>query len=153
MGGRAELLKPVEIPQVQFLDNGNMPFGLCLPSECGLGMSMDFVDPVLEREVQLDVSVHCSSCGTHRDVVHGPLKGSIIVAAGVFASLCRVVVEVSLLMVLSILFGTGVGLMTGSTPSIISSTKGTLGVSACWVTGVAATTKFALTTTNIPSSS
>ena len=46
VGRRAELLKPVEIPQVQFLDNGNMPFGLCLPSECGLGMSMDFVDPV-----------------------------------------------------------------------------------------------------------
>ena len=29
-----------------------------------------------------------------------------------------------------------VGPMTGSTPSIISSTKGTLGVSACWVTGL-----------------
>ena len=59
-----------------------------------------------EWEVQLDVPVHCSSCGTHRDVVHGPLKGSIIVAAMVFASRCRVVVGVSLLMVLSILFGT-----------------------------------------------
>ena len=33
------------VPQVQFLGNGDMPFGLCLPSECGLGMSMDFVDP------------------------------------------------------------------------------------------------------------
>ena len=39
VGSRAELLKPVEIPQVQFLVNGDMPFELCQPSECGLGMS------------------------------------------------------------------------------------------------------------------
>ena len=36
-----------EVPQVQFLVNGDMPFELCQPSECGLGMSLDFVDPVL----------------------------------------------------------------------------------------------------------
>ena len=35
-----------EVPQVQFLDHGDMPFELCLPSECGLGMSLDFVVPV-----------------------------------------------------------------------------------------------------------
>ena len=31
---------------MQFLDHGDMPFELCLPSECGLGMSLDFVVPV-----------------------------------------------------------------------------------------------------------
>ena len=36
-----------EVPQVPILVNGDMPFELCLPSECGLGMSLDFVDPVL----------------------------------------------------------------------------------------------------------
>ena len=35
-----------EVPQVQFMVNGDMPFELCQPSECGLGMSLDFVDPV-----------------------------------------------------------------------------------------------------------
>ena len=56
-----------------------------------LGNEYGFRRPSLEREVQLDVLVHSSSCGTHRDVVHSPLNGSTIVAAGVFASRCRVV--------------------------------------------------------------
>ena len=90
---------------MQFLDRGDMPFELCLPSDCGLGMSLYFVVP----EVQLDVRVHCSSCGTLRDVVHSPLRESIIVAAGVLASRCRVVVGVSLQMVLMILYGTPCG--------------------------------------------
>ena len=71
-----------------------------------LGNEFGFRRPSLEREVQLDVRVHCSSCGILRDVVHSPLIGSIIVAAGVFASRSRVVVGVSLLMVLTILYGT-----------------------------------------------
>ena len=51
-----------------------------------LGNEYGFRRPSLEREVQLDVRVHSSSCGSLRDVVHSPLKGSTIVAAGVFAS-------------------------------------------------------------------
>ena len=31
---------------MQSMVNGDMPFELCQPSECGLGMSLDFVDPV-----------------------------------------------------------------------------------------------------------
>ena len=48
VGSRAELLKPVEIPQLQSLDKvmQHTIYKLCLPSECGLGMSMNFVDPV-----------------------------------------------------------------------------------------------------------
>ena len=70
-----------------------------------LGNEFEFRRPSLEREVQLDVCVHCSSCGTLRGVVHSPLIGSTIVA-GVFASRSRVAVGVSLLMVLMILYGT-----------------------------------------------
>ena len=44
-----------------------------------LGNEFEFRRPSLEREVQLDVCVHCSSCGTLRDVVHSPLVGSTIV--------------------------------------------------------------------------
>ena len=68
------------------------------------GNEFEFRRPCLEREVQLDVRVHCSSCGTLRDVVHSPLVGSTI-AAGVFASRSRVVVGVSLLMVLRFCMG------------------------------------------------
>ena len=55
-----------------------------------LGNESGFRRPSLEREVQLDVRVHSSSCGSLRDVVHSPLKGSTIVAVGVFALRCRV---------------------------------------------------------------
>ena len=55
-----------------------------------LGNEYGFRRPSLEREVQLDVCVHSSSCGSLRDAVHSPLKGSTIVAAGVFASRRRV---------------------------------------------------------------
>ena len=81
VGSRAELLKPVETPQVQFLAKvmQHTIFELCLPSECGLGMSIDFVDPVLSGQYS-GRCVHCSSCGTLRDVVQSPLVGSTIVA-------------------------------------------------------------------------
>ena len=46
------------------------------------GNEFEFRRPSLERAVQLDVCVHCSSCGTLRGVVHSPLIGSTIVAAG-----------------------------------------------------------------------
>ena len=49
----------------------------------GLGNEFEFRRPSLEREVQLDVCVHCSSCGTLRDVVHSPLIGSIFVTGGI----------------------------------------------------------------------
>ena len=48
-----------------------------------LGNEFEFRRPSLEREVQLDVCVHCSSCGTLRDVVHYPLVGSTIVVGGI----------------------------------------------------------------------
>ena len=50
-----------------------------------LGNESGFRRPSLEREVQLDVRVLSSSRGSLRDVVHSPLKGSTIVAVGVFA--------------------------------------------------------------------
>ena len=93
-----------------------------------LGNEYGFRRPSLEWEVQLDVRVHSSSCGTHRDVVHSPLKGSTIVATATVVIICAssadctgsaapmccggVCVamscgsEVSLLVVLSILYGT-----------------------------------------------
>ena len=49
-----------EVPQVQFLDNGDIPFELCLPSRVWLGNEFGFRRPSLEREVLLDVRVHCS---------------------------------------------------------------------------------------------
>ena len=53
------------------LDTKHTIYELCLPIERGLGMSWIF-RPSLEREVERDVRVHSSSCGTHRDVVHSP---------------------------------------------------------------------------------
>ena len=68
-------------------------------------------------------------------------------AARVFASLCRVMVEVSLLMVLTILFGTAWCRLLENTSSIISSTKRSLGCMLAEI-GSAATTRFALTSTS-----
>ena len=48
-----------------------------------LGNEFEFRRPSLEREVQLDVCVHCSSCVTLCVVVHSPLVGSTIVIAGI----------------------------------------------------------------------
>ena len=55
-----------------------------------LGNEYGFRRPSLEREVQLEVRVHSSSCGTHRDVVHSPLKGSTIVATATVVFFCFV---------------------------------------------------------------
>ena len=74
-----------------------------------LGNEFGFRRPSLEREVQLDVRVHCSSCGTLRGVVHSPLRESIIVATGGCLRRDVVVVGVSLQMVLTILYGTACG--------------------------------------------
>ena len=52
-------------------DRKHTIYELCLPIVRGLGYVYGFSD-LLEREVQRDVRVHSSSCGTHRDVVHSP---------------------------------------------------------------------------------
>ena len=45
-------------------------YELCLPSERGMGMSMNLADPVSSGKYCGDVRVHGSSCGTCCDVLH-----------------------------------------------------------------------------------
>ena len=105
---------------------GQLPDFMVVSVFCALlGSTLDTCCVVrctgLERETQPDVRVHSSSCGVHRVVVHSPFgwldhrchcyvvtscsSSAVFPAAGVFASRCRVVVDFSLLMVLTILFG------------------------------------------------
>ena len=52
-----------------------------------LGNEYGFGRPSFEREVQRDVRVHSSSCGTHRDVTV-PLNGCTIVATAIVVTTC-----------------------------------------------------------------
>ena len=110
------------------LDTKHTIYELCLPSERGFGMSMDLADPVSSGKFSGTFVFTAPVAEPTVMSFTVPLTGCTIVATatvvttcsssadcpdssapmccGVFASRCRVVVEVSLLMVLTILFGT-----------------------------------------------
>ena len=103
-------------------------YELCLPSERGFGMCMDLADPVSSRKysgtsvfsapvaeptlVSFTVPlVGCTIVATASVVITCSTSADCPVSAahcsvGVFASRCHVVVDFSLLMVLTIRFGT-----------------------------------------------
>ena len=122
----------------------------------------------LEREVQWDFRVHGSSCGTCFDVLHSPLTVSTIDTTTTVVALYSASADCTGFAVSMCNAGACVAMscdggcftpdgaydslcvampMKESTPSIPSCTKRTLGVSACSMTGTAATTFFAPTTT------
>ena len=118
-----------------------------------LGNEFGFRRPSLEWEVQLDVRVHCSSCGTLRDVVHSPLTGSIIVAEGVFcvAKSCggwSFTPDGTYDSVWDCVWP-----MIGRYTIYYFQYQGDVGCVCMLDDWIAATTKFVLTTTTIPSSS
>ena len=103
-------------------------YELCLPSERGFGMCMDLADPVSSGKhsgisvlkapvaeptvVSFTVPLNgCTIVATAIDVTSCSPSAdcpdsAALCAAGVFASRCRVVVDFSLLVVLTIRFGT-----------------------------------------------
>ena len=138
---------------------------------CLLSVAWDELESgrsTLEREVQWDFRVHGSSCGTCRDVLHSPLTVSTIDATTTVVALYSASADCTGSAVSMCSAGAYVAMscdggcftpdgaydslwvampMYESTPSIPSCTKRTLGVSACSMTGTAATTLFAPTTT------
>ena len=138
---------------------------------CLLSVAWDELESgrsTLEREVQWDFRVHGSSCGTCRDVLHSPLTVSTIDATTTLVALYSASADCTGSAVSMCSAGACVAMscdggcftpdgaydslwvampMKESTPSIPSCTKRTLGVSACSMTGTAATTFFAPTTT------
>ena len=109
-------------------DTKHTIYELCLPSERGFGMCMDLADPVSSGKYSGTLVFTAPVAEPTLMSFTVPLNGCTIVptatvvtscsssadcpdsaaqcAAGVFASRCRLVVEFSLLMVLTILFGT-----------------------------------------------
>ena len=137
---------------------------LCLPSERGMGMSIFLADPVSSGKYS------GTSC---RDVLHATLTGSTIDATAAVGTTCTVSADCTVSATPMCSSGACVALscdggsssdgaydslwgalpMKGITPSLTSSTKRTLGASACSMTGSASTTEFAPTTTTASSSS